>query len=128
MCWIQSPCPSGRPLLIHASTGDTQTQRQVWLRLWHPWWAQGFVWAPQASLAGMGFDSKCNFAPPAILLELLLGCGVSFFGGILHSLVNGCLVASCNFGVQRRRWAPDHLLFHLGSAITVGVYAVSFWA
>ena len=36
VCCIQSPCPSGRPLLIHASTGDTQTQRQVWLRLWHP--------------------------------------------------------------------------------------------
>ena len=28
-----------------------------------------------------------------------LGYGVSFFGGIQPSSVNGCLVASCNFGV-----------------------------
>lgn len=68
ICWIQSPCPSGRPLLIHASTGDTQTQRQVWLRLWHPWWAQGFVWALQASLAGMGFDFYIQFRPSSHLV------------------------------------------------------------
>ena len=36
------------------------------------WWIQGFVWALQASLVGMGFDSKCNFAPPIILLGLFL--------------------------------------------------------
>ena len=28
-----------------------------------------------------------------------LGCGVSSFGGILHSAVDGCSAASCNFGV-----------------------------
>ena len=28
-----------------------------------------------------------------------LGCGVSFFGGLQHSLVNGCSASSCNFGV-----------------------------
>ena len=28
-----------------------------------------------------------------------LGCGVSSFGGILHSAVDGCSEASCNFGV-----------------------------
>ena len=31
-----------------------------------------FVWALLASLAGMGFDSKCKFALPTILLGLLL--------------------------------------------------------
>ena len=31
-----------------------------------------FIWALWASLVGMGFDSKHNFAPPTILLELLL--------------------------------------------------------
>ena len=31
-----------------------------------------FVWALWASLADKGFDSKCNFAPPAIMLWLLL--------------------------------------------------------
>ena len=28
-----------------------------------------------------------------------LGCGVSFFGGLQHSPVNGCSASSCNFGV-----------------------------
>ena len=32
---------------------------------------RGFVWALRVSLVGMGFDSKCDFAPPAILLVLL---------------------------------------------------------
>ena len=31
-----------------------------------------FVWALWASLVGMGFDSKCKFAPPTILQGLLL--------------------------------------------------------
>ena len=31
-----------------------------------------FVWALWASLIGMGFDSKCDFAPPTIFLGLLL--------------------------------------------------------
>ena len=28
-----------------------------------------------------------------------LGCGVSFFGGLQHSPIDGCSAASCNFGV-----------------------------
>ena len=42
--------------------------------LWGPWvlvWTR-FVWALWASLAGMGFDSNHEFAPPTILLGLLL--------------------------------------------------------
>ena len=31
VCYTQSPCPSGRPLLTHTFTGDTQTQ--FWLSL-----------------------------------------------------------------------------------------------
>ena len=31
VCCMQSPCPWGRPLLAHISTGDTQTQ--FWLSL-----------------------------------------------------------------------------------------------
>ena len=73
MSCAQSPCPCSRPLLTRTSAGDTQTQ--VWLSLCGvsgSWCAQDFVWALQASLAGMGFDSKCDFAPPTILLGLLL--------------------------------------------------------
>jgi len=33
---------------------------------------KSFVYALRVSLAGMGFDSKCDFAPHAILLSLLL--------------------------------------------------------
>ena len=42
--------------------------------LWGPWVLvpTRFVWALWASLARMGFDSKCEFAPPTILLGLLL--------------------------------------------------------
>ena len=53
------------------------------------------------SLVGMGFDSKCNFTSPTIVLgfSFAFGCGVSFFGEIQHSSVDGCSAASCNVGV-----------------------------
>ena len=35
------------------------------------WCTQGFVWALQVSLQGIGFDSKCDFTPPTFLLGLL---------------------------------------------------------
>ena len=58
------------------------------------------------SLAGMGFDSKCDFAPPTVLLGLLLCLWTwdtfFFFGVIQHSPVDGCSAASCNFGVLAR--------------------------
>ena len=42
-----------------------------------------------------------SFPPPTILLGLLLcPCmGVSIFGGIQHSSLDGCSAASCNFRV-----------------------------
>ena len=50
---------------------------------------------------GVGFDSKHDFAPPTIFLGLsfALGHEVSFFGGIQHSPIDGCLAAYCNFAV-----------------------------
>ena len=48
-----------------------ESQTQVWLGLCGvsgSWCTQGFVWTLWASLTGMGFDSKCDFAPPTILL------------------------------------------------------------
>ena len=73
ICCMQSPCLCDRPLLTCTFTGDTQAQ--VWLSLCGvsgSWYAQGFVWALQASLVGMEFDSKCGFATPTILLGLLI--------------------------------------------------------
>ena len=99
---IQSPWPCNRPLLTYTSTGDIRTQ--VWLSLC--WFsgsccAQGFIQVFQASLAGMGSNSKCDFAPPTILLGplLCLEPGVNFFGGIQHSSVDGCSAVSHNFAV-----------------------------
>ena len=73
VCSMQSPCLCDRPLLTCTFTGDTQTQ--VWLSLCGisgSWYAQGFVWALQASLVGIGFDSKCDFTRPTALLGLLI--------------------------------------------------------
>ena len=77
--------------------------RQVWLSLCGvsgSWCAQGFVWALWASLVGMAFDSKHDFAPPTILLGLLLCTWTqgSFSGGIQHCPVDGCSAVSCSFG------------------------------
>ena len=49
VCCTQSPCPCGRPLLTHTSTGDTQTQ--FWLGLC----GVSGSWCPQ----GLFEPSKC---------------------------------------------------------------------
>ena len=82
------PQPCSRPLLIHTSAGDSWkstgksgsvsfgvttlfsfgvTAPFSWVLV-----CTRFVWALQVSLVGMGFDSKQDFAPPTVLLELLL--------------------------------------------------------
>ena len=60
VCCTQSPCPCGRTLLACISLGNTQTQ--VLFSLCGVYcYAQGTVWGLQASLADMGFNSKCDF-------------------------------------------------------------------
>ena len=75
-CTRRVPCPHGGPLLTWASAGDTQTLKgragSVSCGLPGSCCIRGFVWTLQASLAGMGFDSKCDFAPLTVLLGLLL--------------------------------------------------------
>ena len=64
VCWTQTPCPFGRPLLTQNSTEDIQ--RQVWFRLCgvsRYWFAQGFVWAYWESLVCMEFYLKTWFCP-----------------------------------------------------------------
>ena len=107
VCSSQSPCLCGRPLLTHASAGDTQTFKDRSGSVWGvsgSWCAQSFVWTHQASLAGMGFDSKCYFTPlPSCWgFSFALGCVVSFYTGIQYSSLDGCLAASCNFGALPR--------------------------
>ena len=69
VCCTQSSCPCDGPLLTCTSTGDIQTQ--FWLSLCVSWCAQG-LFEPSEHLWWMGFDSKCNFAPPTVLLGFLL--------------------------------------------------------
>ena len=65
----QSPFPQGSPLPPRISTGDTHTQFRLSLcGVSGSQWAQGHL----SFLIGMGFYSKCEFAPPIILLGLLL--------------------------------------------------------
>jgi len=77
---FNAPDPTGchcRPTHLPEASGHSQAslaQSLVGSLLLSPgsWWAQGFVWALWASLAMMGFDSKRDFAPPTVLLGLLL--------------------------------------------------------
>ena len=59
-CWLAPP----QEIL------NTVLAQSLW-RLWVLVHTR-FIWALQASLVGIEFDSKCDFAPPTILLGLLL--------------------------------------------------------
>ena len=76
-----------------------------------------FVWALWASLVGMGFDSKCDFTSPPILLGLL-PCrwmwGIFFLVGSNISC-QWLFSSKLSFwSSRRRRWAHVFLLHHLG--------------
>ena len=115
----QSPCPCSRPLLTRTSTGDTQTLKgrsgSVSVGPLGP--GSHKVLFEPSSLASMGCDSKCDFAPPTVFLWLLL-CPWTFgifFGGLQHSPVDGCSSVSCDFGVLAGQ--DEHISFY--SAICV---------
>ena len=101
-CCTQSPCPWGRPLLTRTSTDDTQTQ--FWLSLCGlsgSWCAQGLL-EPSEHLWqvwGLILNTISPLLPSCWGFSFALGCGVSFFGGIQHSLVNGHSAVTCSFGI-----------------------------
>ena len=66
------PHPCGSPLLTHTATGNAQTQFCLSLCGVPVSWCAHIFLSSLTSLAGMGFDSKGEFAPPTILLGLLL--------------------------------------------------------
>ena len=84
--------------------------------LWGPWVlvCTRFVWALWVSLAGMGFDSKCEFAPPTIFLELLL-CPWTW--GIPSQLFQ-CLLSYWDFSDLGRRVSQNHNHRKLTNLIT----------
>ena len=106
VCCTQSPCPCGRPLLTHTSTGDTQTLKgrsglvsvgspgtqkilsESSKHLWQVW--------------GLILNAISCLLPSCWGFSSALGPGVSFNGGIQHSPVNDCSAAGCNFGVLVR--------------------------
>ena len=105
--------------LTCSSTGDTQTLKgrsgSVSVGPLGP--GSHKVLFEPSSLASMGCDSKCDFAPPTVFLWLLL-CPWTFgifFGGLQHSPVDGCSSVSCDFGVLAGQ--DEHISFY--SAICV---------
>ena len=82
----QSPCPCGRLLLTHTSTGDTQTLKgrsgSVSVGSLGPG-THKVLFEPSTHLWQVwGFDSKPDFTPPTILLGCLLcpwTCGIFFW-------------------------------------------------
>ena len=71
-----------------------------------PWFTQGFVCTLQVSLEGMRLASKCNLAPPAVLLGLLLSPwtqGIFFLveSEVLWSMVVQQLVAILEFSQEK---------------------------
>ena len=115
----QSPCPCSRPLLTHASTGDSQTlkgrsgsvsvgslspgaQKVLFELTEHLWKVLSLI----LNMISPLLQSCLGFS-------FALGCGVSFFGEIQHSPVNGCSAASCNFGVLTGEDAHVPLFCHI---------------
>ena len=97
-----SPCCCGRPLLTHTSTGDTQTQFCLSLCGVSGSWCTQDLFEPSECLRwvwGLILNLISSFLPSCWGFSFALGCGVSFFGGIQHSPVDGCPAVSCNFGV-----------------------------
>ena len=100
----QSSCPCGWPVLARTFAGDTHTQ--LWLSLSlcsisGSWCAQG-VFEPSECLwciRGLILNTISPLLPSCWGFSFALGHGVSFFGGIQHSPVDGCSAVSCSFGV-----------------------------
>ena len=103
VCGTQSPCPCGRPLLTHTSTGDTQTLKGrsgsdsvgspgTHKVLYEPskclWWVWGLI-----------LNAISPLLPTCWGFSSALRRGVSFFAGSQHSPVDGCSAVSCDFGV-----------------------------
>jgi len=102
VCCTQSPCPCGRQLLTHASTGDIQ--KRFWLSHWGvsgSWCTRG-LFEPSMRLWrvwSLILNVILSFQPSYWGFSFALGHGLSFFGGTQHSPFDNCPAMSCNFGV-----------------------------
>ena len=102
VCCTQRPYPFSSPLLTHTSAGVTQTQLCLSLcGVSGSWCTQG-LFEPSECLWrvwGLILNMILSLLPSCWGFSFALGHQIYFFGGILHSPVNGCSAASCNFGV-----------------------------
>ena len=112
-----SPQQVTSDLCLHR--GHSNAQRQVWLSLCGvsgSWCTHGFVLALWESLLGMGFYSKCDFAPPTILLGILL-CpwmwGTFFWWDTMFSCWWLFSSELQFWSSLRRRWLHILLFWHL---------------
>ena len=80
----------------------SNTQRQVWLSLSRVSCCAQISFEPAERLWQV-WGLILNVISPLLLsccgFSFALGHGISFFGGIQHSPVDGCSAVSCNFGV-----------------------------
>ena len=111
------PLPLRQATVDRTSAGDTQTQ--FWPSLCGvsgSWYAQS-LFEPSECLWriwGLILNVILPLLPSCWGFSFAVGRGVSFFGGIQHSPVDGCSAATCNFGILTGRRARVLLLHHLG--------------
>ena len=115
VCCFQSPWPCRRPLLTHASSGDTQTLKVMSgsVSVGSPGVHKVLV-EPSVSLASMGFDSKLDFTLPTILLGLppypwLWGLFLVGSNILLSTIVQQWVVI-LEFSQEKMRACPSTLL------------------
>ncbi|CAM9375804.1 unnamed protein product [Rangifer tarandus platyrhynchus] len=94
VCCTQSPCPRGRPLLTPTST-DPQTLkgRSGLVSVGSLGPGANKVFFEPSECLWWGWSLILNVISPLLLswwgFSFGLGCGVSFFGGIQHSPIDG---------------------------------------
>lgn len=106
VCCSQSPCPQAGhcwPVPQQETLKLNGRSSSVSCGVSGSCCAQCFLWALRASLAGMGFDWKCDFTPPTVLLGLLLCLGyrLSFSGG--SNILSWLFSSGLQFWNSRRR-------------------------
>ena len=89
----------------------SSTQRQVWLSLCWVSCAYKVLFEPSEHLWQVWcliLSTILPLLPSCWGFSCALGCGVSFFGGIQQSPVEGCSAVSCNFGLLTGEdiWPP----------------------
>ena len=108
------------PLPLQQATADlhlhrrcSNTQRQVWLSLCGVSCCAQVLFEPSKHLWrvwGLILNVIWPLLPSFWGFSFAIRCGVSFFGGIQYSPVNGSSAAGCNFGVLAEE--DEHTSFY----------------